>query len=168
MSIVVRRINRAKWQQILDENNITDSSADAITNCLKTTKNDLSVWKIDSIDELNIAILALITGSQQTKLSKIDYVYFEENDLHNKGLSLNQTIGDTVIDDYKNMHRDLSELTYSKLGIIKDLIIEFLSKNDENFMTKSDLKKLLKSAIDADIIRIKDLNPELVLNEKLN
>lgn len=167
MSIVVRRINRAKWQQVLDENNITDSSADAITNCLKTTKNDLSVWKIDSIDDLNIAILALITGSQQTKLSKIDYVYFEENDLSDRGLSLNETIGDTVIEAYKDKHRDISELTYSKLGVIKDLIIEFLNKNDENFMTRSDLKKLIKSAIDTDIIKIQDLNPELVSNEKL-
>ncbi|MBK9356786.1 MAG: hypothetical protein IPN08_05225 [Bacteroidales bacterium] len=57
-----------------------DVSADAITNCLKTNSNDLSVWKITSIEELNTAILAfLVTGSKQTQLSTLHYVLIDED-----------------------------------------------------------------------------------------
>lgn len=168
MSILIRKIKRAKWQEIVDKDNKLDTSADAITNCLKTFNNDLSVWKIDSMSDLNSAILCLITGSQQSSLSKIDYIFFDEETLIKNGLILNETPGDTVIDSLKNLHRDISQLTYSKLGIIKTLIIEFLEKNDDHFFSRADLKKLLKSAIDEGIVKIEDLNKELIKNEKLN
>lgn len=45
MTLLVRKINRAKWMQndILSEQ---DVSADAITICMKTVGNTLSVWQI--------------------------------------------------------------------------------------------------------------------------
>ena len=167
MSVLVRRINRAKWQQIINEDDTSDSSADAITNCLKTTNNDLSVWKIDTIEGLENAILALITGSQQTKLSTLYYVLLDENVVLEKGLSLKDSEGDTNVVSLKNTHKDISKLTYQRLGIIKDLIIEQLENDDETFFTKPKLKEILKRAIHEGKVNKDSLHPDLVENEKL-
>jgi hypothetical protein len=167
MSILVRRINRAKWQQIINEDDTSDSSADAITNCLKTTNNDLSVWKIDTIESLENAILALITGHKQTKLSTLHYILLDECIVLEKGLLLKESEGDTVATSLKNTHKDISKLTYQRLGIIKDLIIEKLKYNEETFFTRAKLKQILKNAIDTGKVAKDSLNPELVKNENL-
>jgi hypothetical protein len=167
MSILVRRINRAKWQQIINEDDASDVSADAITNCLKTTNNDLSVWKINTIEGLEDAILALITGRQQSKLSTLHYVLLEESVVLERGLILKESIGDTVIESLSSTHKDISTLTYSRLGTVKDLILDKLKDNKETFYTKAQLKGILKNAISTGRVNINFLNPELLLNEKL-
>jgi len=167
MSILVRRVNRAKWQKMINEDDATDPSADAITNCLKTTNNDLSVWKIDTIEGLEDAILALITGHQQTKLSTLHYVLLDENVILEKGLLLKESPGDTAVVDLKNAHKDLTKLTYFRLGIIKDLIIERLVESEETFFTKAQLKGILKKAILNGKVDVNLLNQELIEKEKL-
>lgn len=163
MPLLIRRINRAKWECI----EANDVSADAITNCLKTYQNDLSVWRINSETELDDAILALITGAKQTKLSTLHYVIINEEIVTNKGLNLKTTLGDTSAECLKEKHRDISNLTYTKLGIIKDIILESIRKNDSNFLTKVQLRKLIKEAIESGKLLKEKLNPELVENEKL-
>lgn len=167
MSILVRRINRAKWEQINNEDDISDSSADAITNCLKTTNNDLSVWKIDTIEGLEDAILALITRPDQTKLSTLHYVLLDENIVLEKGLTLTEEKGNTVVESLKDTHKNISKLTYSRLGIVKYLILNSLVKNEETFFTKAKLKKILKDAITKGKLDKNDLNSDLIQNEKL-
>lgn len=167
MPILVRRINRAKWEQIINEDDSNDSSADAITNCLKTTNNDLSVWKIETEEQLDEAILALITGGQQAKLSTLHYVLIQEEMLLNSGLMLSETEGDTVVQNLKKAHRDISNLTYSRLGIVKNLILDCLANDKETFITKSKLKAFLKKAIADGKVNKADLNQELVENESL-
>ncbi len=169
MPILVRRINRAKWEQIIDEDDASDSSADAITNCLKTTNNDLSVWKIENIAQLDDAILALITGGQQTKLSTLHYVLINEDVLLANGLDIAETEGDTRIESLKNTHRDITNLTYTRLGIVKNLVRDFLAEDPdrETFFTRAKLKELLKKAIDTGKVNKYNLNEELIQNEKL-
>ncbi|MBS1774732.1 MAG: hypothetical protein JSS64_00440 [Bacteroidetes bacterium] len=169
MPILVRRINRAKWEQIINEDDASDSSADAITNCLKTTNNDLSVWKIENIEQLGDAILALITGGQQTKLSTLHYVLIREDVLLERGLNLAESEGDTRVESLKNNHRDIANLTYNRLGIVKNIILDCLAEdtNKEAFFTRAKLKVLLKKAIDDGKVNKEDLNKELIENEKL-
>lgn len=163
MPLLIRRISRAKWDKIGEE----DVSADAITSCLKTYQNDLSVWRISSEEDLNNAILALITGSKQTKLSTLHYVVIDENLAIERGLSLKETPGDTVALDLVDSHRDIEELTYVKLGVVKDLILECIDNEKTSFITKKSLKELLKDAIKNGKIQKDTLNPELIDREKL-
>lgn len=169
MPILVRRINRAKWEQIINEDDASDSSADAITNCLKTTNNDLSVWKIENIEQLDDAIIALITGGQQTKLSTLHYVLINEDVLLANGLDIAETEGDTTIVSLKNTHRDITNLTYTRLGIVKNIVLGCLAEdpNKETFITRAKLKVLLKNAIENGKVSKSDLNEELIQNEKL-
>ncbi|UYQ93957.1 hypothetical protein MKQ68_02465 [Chitinophaga horti] len=166
MPFVVRRINRAKWDQLKDANG--DVSADAITICLKTTNNDLSVWRIDSLSDLEKAILALVTGACAVKLSTIYIVVINEDDIKNKGLQLTPTDGDTTITSLVKLHQDISSLTYNKLGAVKDLILHcFSSPTTFQTYTRKQLKDLIKDAITNNSISISELNPELVASEKL-
>lgn len=169
MPILVRRINKAKWEQIINENDISDTSADAITNCLKTTNNDLSVWKIETLEQVDDAILALITGGQQAKLSTIHYVFINEEVLLEKGLKLIETDGDTIVESLKKNHRDITNLTYSRLGVVKSLILESIEeyKGKEMFITKAKLKSFLKKAIEDGKVDKTVLNKELIENENL-
>lgn len=165
MSLIVRRINRAKWEQVnLQETD--DVTADTITNCLKTTNNDLSVWLIESLENLEDAILALITGAKQERLSKLDIVFLELQTISDSGLLINDTEGDTVAESLKHTHRDISELTYTKLGIFKDLVLSSLREEKTKFYTEGMLKTLLRKAISEGKILKDNLNPKLI--EKAN
>ena len=64
MPLLVRKINKAKWQQI-DLTISNDASGDAITNCLKTKSNTLSVWMIDSENQIDDAFLALLANQDR-------------------------------------------------------------------------------------------------------
>jgi hypothetical protein len=185
MPLLVRRINRAKWVQIvitappvdfrskvykwtanLFFNNL-DVSADAITNCLKTTNNDLSVWHIETEVDLEKAILALITGKTQEKFSKLDVAIIDEKIAMSKGIEIISTTGDTVVKDLADTHKDLTNLTYSKLGVVKDLIIDCITTERTRFFTKKQLTDLVKKALTDGRINKADLNQKLVEAAKL-
>ena len=165
MPLLVRRISRAKWEQSKIEDK-DDVFADAITSCLRTFNNDLSVWKVENESKLEDAILALITGSKQTKLSTLHFVIIEENIVLEKGLILNDTNGDTVIPGLIKNHRDISELTYKKLGILKSIILNSIGNNKSAFYTRKQLKDLIKKALNDGRLCKEKLNEELVRKEK--
>jgi adenine-specific DNA methylase len=67
----------------------------------------------------------------------------------------------------KEDHRDITNLTYNKIGIIKKLILEALINNRYNNYTKSEVKQIVQDAITRGVISISDLSPKLVETEKL-
>jgi len=166
MPFLIRRINRAKWEELKEEQP-DDVSADAITNCLRTFHNDLSVWKIDNEADLEDAILALITGSKQAKLSTLHYVIIDENAVIKNNLDLVDTDGDTAVKSLVKNHNDISNLTYQKLGIVKNIVIDSIQNEKSSFFSKKQLKAILNNAIERGVLDKNDLNSELVEKEKL-
>lgn len=81
MGLLVRKINRSKWPQE-DEKNVFKVASDAITICLKSCGNTLSVWEIDNEQNLDEAVLALASGFQH--LESIDVVMLESDRLKPK------------------------------------------------------------------------------------
>ena len=77
------------------------------------------------------------------------------------------TPGDTVISDLINKHCDIEQLTYTKLGKVKDLIIDSIKTEKIGFITKRQLKTILIEAIGEGKLDKEKLNPELIQNEKL-
>ncbi len=166
MGLLVRRINRAKWNQ----NNIEDKDdvqADAITGCLRTSTNDLSVWKIKDEAGLNDAILALITGKRQEKLSTLHYILIDESIISEKGLILNKTNGDTAVSELVETHLDISELTYKKLGIVKSIVLDSIKSKQSSSFSRKQLKELITEAISGGRLKKESLNENLVKKEKL-
>jgi hypothetical protein len=161
MSLLIRKINKAKWYQV-DIENDSDVSADAITNCLKTTKNTLSVWCISCEEDLDNAVLALV--SNQDNLETIDIVILEESLLDGYNIRIVATQGETPIEELAKTHRDIADLTFSKIGIIKDHIVERIRTKHLRRYTKGTLKKLIKDAIEDGKLKLEDLKESVQKN----
>jgi hypothetical protein len=158
MTLLVRKISKAKWYQ-LDIAVSYDVSADALTNCLRTTKNTLSVWKIDTEDDLNQAVLALVAN--QDHLAAIDVVILEESSLSQYNLKIIASPGDTPVESLVNEHRDIAELSYNKIGHVTNHIVDRIRSNHIKRYTISMLKKVLKDAIEAGLIKKEDLKVDV-------
>lgn len=184
MSYLIRRINRPKWPDFESKVGEDQKSnwfnlrfwisgpevqADAITGCLKTTKNTLSVWNVEEISEKelkNIA-LALITGSMQLKISAMHVVAIEEEKFIKKGIEVVASDGDTIVNDLVKRHKDLSNLTYRKLGIVKEVVVDSIKRNKVRLFTKQELKTILLEGIANGLVDKAKLNPKLIETEKI-
>lgn len=94
MSFLIRKITKSKWKNSNDpqgekELEINKLSSDAITSCLRTSKNALSFWEISDIknesdldnnSDLKNIIIALLTSSKAEDVNVLDIVYFEKNE----------------------------------------------------------------------------------------
>lgn len=160
---LIRKINKAKWFQvnIMNDSNV---SADAITNCLKTTGNTLSVWNIENEDDIEKALLAIASSLEH--IETIDVVILNTDTLREYDINIVTSSGNTPIESLREIHRDLSGLTFSKLGQIKDHIVERIRNDKLKRYTKVQLKKLLLDAIDKEVLKIEDLNDSV--RNKLN
>ena len=155
MSLLIRKIEKAKWLQ----NDIINGqipSADAITNCTKTSRNTLSTWEIDSVSNINNAVIALLCG--QEHLDTIDIVYFEPEKISERGISIEATEGRTSFAIMKEKHRNLSQLDYEKLGTIAEIIIEEIKSNRDVRFSVGKQKEILRQAIKNGLISIESLN----------
>lgn len=158
MSLLVRKVNKAKWMQTdLTKNN--DVSADAITNCLKTSMNTLSTWEINSQDEIDEAVLAIV--SSHDHLETIDVVPLEYEHLKSSGVDSEKTEGSTPVIELREKHRDLSNLSYTKLGIIAYHIVDQIRGKIIFRYTERKLKDILFNAITANRLSLKDLSESL-------
>ena len=75
MSLLVRKCNRNNWDY--DIVNASDISADAITQCMRTTKNSMSVFEIASDTDIDDAFLAI--SSNGDSLESFDVVILKRN-----------------------------------------------------------------------------------------
>ena len=155
--MLVRKINRAKWMSgdIIKE----PPSADAITGCLRTIKNTLSVWRINNENELEEAVLAIVSG--QDHLETIDVVMMDDEYFIKCKISTDETEGHTPIENLKNTHRDLCSLDYWTIGMVAEHIIENIKKDKLKRYRESDLKRILKNAIEKNRLELFDLSENI-------
>ena len=117
---------------------------DAISD-LRTSNNRLSVWKADSDEDINDAIVALALN--RDNVSKINYLLLEEekladieieiaDDQPGKAAGLDETI--------LGKHRDLIELDYIRLGYLAQYMVNLAQKEEnQKVVSKSEVKILL-------------------------
>jgi len=73
MPFLVRKISYSKWRASVEGD--TTPSADAITSCMRTSGNTLSLWLIEDLTKLDDAIIAIASDFKQ--LEAIDIVPIE-------------------------------------------------------------------------------------------
>jgi len=154
MPILVRKINRSKWNNAPDD--VFGLASDAITGCLRSQKNSLSVWKIETEDDLEEVVLALVANFET--LETIDVVTLDGEYLIRVNIEREETEGNTPISEVDAQHFDLVNLNYFKIGLVAEHIIERIKLNKVKRYTKAELKTLLKRAIELQRIEIEDLN----------
>jgi len=158
MSLLIRKIEKAKWMQ----NDIVggeDVSADAITNCMKTKGNTLSTWEISEESDISDAVLAIVSVHQH--LDTIDIVCLKRSSLESQGLKLQSTPGNTPVKDLINQHVDISDLTYRSLGTVAEQIVQEIKCEKVVRYTKGMIKRLLNGAIDLGRVQKDDLHEYL-------
>ena len=122
MAYYVRKIARSKWQenplsankeQAIEE--VKSVKADAITNCIKTTGNKLSLWRVeekrDSIDD----IIPLIIGFERP--DTCDIIYISDEVFSEEEITLEQSSEDanTPIEELKQYHYNAIVNDYPEL-----------------------------------------------------
>lgn len=157
MGLLVRKIALGKWSDSVEGQ---PTSADALTNCLKTSQNKLSVWRIDDENEIDEGILAI--AASQEHLDKIDVVFFEESELEDKNISVsNEMPGDTACVDLKQTHRDLCNLNANSLEIVAQEISNKIRNEKRIRRSRSNVKRILETAIAKGRIKTDDLHEDL-------
>lgn len=161
MAFFVRKISRNKWPSNMCD--INDLSADAISD-LRTTNNTLSIWRVDSEDELEHAILALAASSKVSRIENMSIVWIDEKELEKYGIKISdKEPGDTVVDDLKRTHRDICDVTYKSLGDIARIILsEINEKEHVKRITKTEVRNLLVSAYNDKRLLEEKCMPELI------
>ncbi|MFH0924891.1 MAG: hypothetical protein V1872_04550 [bacterium] len=158
MSLLIRKIDKRKWLQT-DICNGEDISADAITNCIKTKGNKLSVWESKTEADIEDSILAIVSSHQH--LETIDVVLMNSDYLGKRGVDFIASPGLTPIEELKDTHIDLANLSYKKLGTVAYHIAERIKDDSIKRYTKGSLKEILKRAIDQKKLKIDDLDENL-------
>lgn len=182
MSIIVRRINLGKWKdysihlpkrplwkKIWDCWRVKyNAPADAITNCLNTTSNELSVWVVDDIKHVDYALLAMAFGSKVSKLSTIDYILIDEKDLADNGMYFEQSLedADTAIPQLKCFHHDIKSVHYEDLGKLQDIIVDTVRSGKQRRKTAAELNPMVEKAIDNGWIDYNILSADFVAKLK--
>lgn len=158
MIYYIRKISRHKWQEEplsdipeVAQNQINNVSADAITNCLKTTSNKLSLWRVD-IDQNNFTIndvIPLIMNFERP--NNCDVVYIPESLLLNTNLILQQSENDanTPIEQYKKTHYNIIVNNYAGLGKFSKVVLQSLC-NHKRYKVReveTKLKEMLENHV---------------------
>lgn len=139
----IRRVNPLRWNGYLPENgDYLSLGTDGITNCCKTTDNELSIWLTDSKDpysENNKKVLAIIAAGSE-KPSTIDFIFISDEEFNERELTLKETPGKTAVSSMRYLHRDIENLDVKKLAILGLLIHE--KANDDNEIHRVSASKI--------------------------
>lgn len=144
MTYLVRKFNRAKWpNENFSDTDINDLKADAITSCLRTSNNELSVWEINSKEEFHDVVVALAPNFD--KLGKMDLIFFEKSKVEELGFTVKKSDGSTPIKRLVSKHSDISELNFRKIGEFSSLML-YTMENQENIKRVTE-KKVMEAII---------------------
>ncbi|NKB32541.1 MAG: hypothetical protein GKR91_05525 [Pseudomonadales bacterium] len=157
MTYLVRKVGMPKWL----EGDVVRSpvSADAITGCLRTSQNALSLWKVEDEASLSDAVLALT--SKFERLQRCDIVWFEKSELEDNGFDLENTPGETVVDSLVDSHVDITELDYQKLGDVAEKVVDSFKHSKYKRFTNGDIKNLIQDAVENDLLDPRKLHDTL-------
>jgi len=134
-----------------------DISSDAITSCMRTQNNTLSTWLVPNELEVDTAVLAIVSSLDH--LATIDIVCLSQSQLEDNGLLIKESDGFTRVAHLVKSHRDITEITYTSLGIIAEQIKQEITGNKVKRYTVKNVKNLLLKAISCGTI-IKSELPE--------
>lgn len=160
---LIRKVSLAKWKYSISVGP-DYISADAVTACLRTTSNALSVWKTESEEEYAHSVLALLASL--TTMDTIDIVRFDVSELNANNLMLAETAGDTHAKGLEGLHRDIINLDHSGLKSVAEIVKAKVANNESVRFRKPEIKQILKRAVDDGVVDIEAL-PDKIRAELL-
>lgn len=132
MSFLIRKINkRALFEHFKEYSNVNDMCADLPTSEFRTRQGTLSTWKVDSMDDINEAMLAIIISSSE--ISKMDFIVIDTNFLDELGLEYKHTDPgmDLPIPELSKLHYDIVNISLKKITLCAELYKRIYIKNGD-------------------------------------
>lgn len=155
MAYVLRLIRRGRWlpqeQHWFREG---DFQADCLSD-LNTSDNTLSLWSVKD-DRSNLESIAVALASTRDSFANVDYAIIPEEMVRNFGILVPTEGKSPHRTANENWHRDLCELSSSRLI---ELARVFLQQGEKNRIAEKQIIQLLKRAaaekeIDLDAVKV--------------
>ena len=90
MAYLVRKLNKRENVDVIgNTEDIENMFADAATAEFRSKNGTLSTWRIDSVDKLDEAVLAIVVTS--SKIERMDFIVIDTDYLDEQHLEYNQT-----------------------------------------------------------------------------
>lgn len=156
MPLILRTIRKSKWYK---NNNVAwlkqgEIQADALGDLL-TKNNTLSVWLVED-DQSNIEQIVTALAASRDTISNLDYAIFQIDLLANANIKIENNEGATPYEKANRFHRDLVELTATKLINLAETIL--VNSQIERISEKK-IGNLLETAVQNREIDKKKLRP---------
>lgn len=129
---------------------------------MKTADNKLSVWAVDTEDDLRDAFVAL--GSNCDNVGTLCAVKLSPDDL--AAIAIEQEDGETPALCANQLHRNLVDINYVTLGNVISSVISGLRGNRMIRKTKAEMRRLLADAYLDDRLDMKQLQPSVIAEIK--
>ena len=133
---------------------------------LRTSDNTLSVWKADTEEDVEDALVALALN--RDSVGKLSYCLLDETELKNIEINVSDDIPGTapgLDEEILKKHRDLIDLDYWRIGYLAEMLLNKLQdKKNQKFLTKRETETLLKKYRDNDKIDMNKMKDKLLKN----
>jgi hypothetical protein len=147
MPYYLRAINRENWPEPEDDASAHDLDADAL-NDLKTQDNALSVWYAENEDELRKAIVAYLASMDKwVELEEVDFIAIDIKDIETAKIEFDATPNFTYIQDYQDLHRDLTKLKYDSIEKLANIVIKSIQKGQDYIVDRGMIKDLFTEVV---------------------
>ncbi len=164
MDYLARKITRGKWARAAEGMQPDAIRADAITACLRTSNDTLSVWECqDTLIDASQAILALAAAGNQ--VDKLDVVLLNKGELAAVGVATESTPENarTVVADLAQRHVDIVSVEMSRLSAISSLIASRVRSDAQCYqLTRKQVATLIYDAVASGRIDKNALDAKLV------
>ena len=158
----------ARWDGTTIVHRPDATIAGDVISDLRTQNNTLSVWRADSQEDIDDAIVAM--SLNRTDVSKMIALLLDEKELSAMQIDCsdkNPGKAPGAVESIKKKHRDLIEIDYKRLGVLSEHMMKIVhDKSRRVEVTKPNLKKLLSKYKEDKKIVLDEMNSDL--REKLN
>ena len=155
MAYYVRAINTEFWPDQFEYENITDLSADVLSD-LHTEGQDLSFWWAETEEAIDDAVLAYLGSVDRWTSHGVtdgqDFVAINAEFVDAANIEAIQEDNFTEINGYEKKHYNFKNLTVGSLETVVSLVIKAMSDNKEINYDSQQIEKLFRKALAENLI----------------
>lgn len=164
MAYLVRKLNKRENVDIIgNTEDVENMFADAATAEFRSKNGTLSTWRIDSVDKLDEAVLAIVVTS--SKIERMDFIVIDTDYLDEQQLEYSQTYAGQkiAVPDLQDTHYDIINVTIPRLINCTCVYRRvFMEDKDQGIYlvryVEGDIRDLLEKAAIASRLDMNNLN----------
>lgn len=121
--LYIRKLSKKSNLYKIKDVSLNAVEADVLKQELGTSRNTLSFWKCNTIDDLEDAMKAIVLST--TSIDTSQFIVLDDELLEKHGIRVDDTeLGATGYKGYEKLHVNFCDLNYEKIGGIIEMIRE--------------------------------------------